>query len=248
MRKIVKNYQNPGKMLKLQNMVEFYEDWYKNLMSHSNEKDLLVTKIKDLLKGKVHNSCLEIGLGVYAYFAEKLSPLFERYIIVEKRPTNPILPKGVQILKGDWEDIEIEEEFDVILASHVIYYFSDIKVAVEKMFNKLKEGGRIYFVVNGKESDYGPVKLAFAEMIGIPYVFTYDTIHSILDGKKVREYTTQASLSFKDHEDLYDVLKLSFDMYPEEYKTNKGKVIEWLKQNVRGDKFFIDQKIIEVTK
>ncbi len=229
-------------------MVEFYEDWYKNLINHSNEKDLLVNKIKDLLKGKVDDSCLEIGLGVYAYFAENLSSLFNKYLIVEKRAVEATLPRGVHLINGDWESTKIEEKFDVILASHVIYYFKDTKAAVEKMFDSLKEGGRVYFVVNGRESDYGPIKLAFAEMISVPYVFTYDTLHKILEGRKVREYTTQASLSFVDYDELYDVLKLSFDMYPEEYKANKDNVIQWLEQNIKGDKFFIDQKIIEVTK
>jgi SAM-dependent methyltransferase len=229
-------------------MVEFHEDWYKNLISHSNEKDLLVNKIKDLLRGKIHDSCLEIGLGVYAYFAENLSPLFNRYVIVEKRSIETSVPKGVQLINSDWENIKVEGRFDVILASHVVYYFRAAETAVEKMFDALKEGGRIYFVVNGKESDYGPIKLAFAEMIGIPYVFTYDTLHKVLQGKKIREYTTQASLSFSSYEDLYETLRLSFDLYPKEYEEQKDKVLNWLKTNIKGDKFFIDQKIIEVAK
>ena len=42
----------------------------------------------------------------------------------------------------------------MIIASHVIYYFKDKKKAFEKIFSHLKEGGRDFFVVNGKE--YGP--------------------------------------------------------------------------------------------
>jgi len=229
-------------------MVEFYEEWYKNLIQHSNEKGLLVNKIRDLLKGRVHDSCLEIGLGVYAYFAQNLLDLFDRYTIIEKRKIVTDMPNGVELINSDWENVQLDSKFDVIIASHVVYYFKNMEVAVEKMLNSLKDGGRIYFVVNGKESDYGPIKLAFAEMIGVPYEFTYDALYKILKGKRVREYTTQASLSFKDHEELYNVLKLSFDMFPKEYVKNKIKVIEWLRDNIKGDKFFIDQKIIEVSK
>ncbi len=229
-------------------MVEFYEEWYKNLIRHSNEKDLLVQKISDLLKGKTHDSCLEIGLGTSAYFAEKLSSFFKEYWIVEKQPFNGLIPSHIKLIQADFESLSFDKKFDVIIASHVVYYFKDLSVAIGKMMNLLKEGGRIYFVVNGKESDYGPIKYAFGEMIHKPYVFTYEILKEKLSGLKIKEYTTQASLNFSSYEDLYETLRLSFDLFPKEYEENKEKVIAWLSSNIKGDKFFIDQKIIEVTK
>lgn len=229
-------------------MVDFYKEWYDNLVAHSNEKGLLVGKISDLLKGKTHDSCLEIGLGTSAYFSEKLSEYFNEYYIVEKNEFNEQLKSNVKLIHADFEEYILDKQFDVIIASHVVYYFRDLPQTIEKMMLSLKEGGRVYFVVNGKESDYGPVKDAFAEIINMPYVFTYDILKSELKKYKVKEYTTQASLSFVSYEDLYDTLRLSFDLYPTEYQEQKDKVIEWLKSNIKGDRFFIDQKIIEVTK
>lgn len=229
-------------------MVEFYEDWYRNLISHSNEKDLLVAKIGDLLQGKSHTSCLEIGLGIFPYFSIKLSPLFKRYMIIEKRKYSDKLPDNVELVHGDWEKVDLNEKFDVILASHVVYYFEDLEKSLEEMFSSLNDGGRVFFVVNGKESDYGPLKLAFAEMLGKKYIFTYENLLSHLKGRKVKEYTAQSSLNFSSSEELYEILKLSFDLYPKEYEQNREKIIEYLRENVKGDKFFIDQKIIEVDK
>ncbi|QQR82831.1 methyltransferase domain-containing protein [Candidatus Campbellbacteria bacterium] len=229
-------------------MVDFYKDWYNNLIAHSNEKDLLVQKISDLLKGKTHESCLEIGLGTSAYFASHLGSYFEDYQIVEKEEFNDPLPSNVHIVHGDFETTEFDKQFDVILASHVVYYFRDLPGAVEKIASLLKKGGRAYFVVNGRESDYGPIKDAFAEFINKPYTFTYDILKNSLSSYSVREYTTQASLSFSSYEDLYETLRLSFDLYPKEYEENRNNVIGWLKESVKGDKFFIDQKIIEVAK
>jgi len=103
-------------------------------------------------------------------------------------------------------------------------------------------------VVNGRESDYGPIKEAFAALINEPYVFTYDKLKDVLSGYHTREYTAQASLSFQSYEDLYEAMRLSFDLYPKQYEEQRGKIIEWLKDNVKSDKFFIDQKIIEVIK
>lgn len=228
--------------------VEFYEEWYTNLINHSNEKFLLVEKISDLLKGKIHNACLEIGLGTSAFFAENLGAQFKNYTIIEKEKFDGKLPEHIQFIEGDFEVADFEEKFDVIIASHVVYYFENLKRSIEKMLDLLNEGGRIYFVVNGRESDYGPIKNAFAGFIGQPYVFTYDILKKELEGYKTREYTTQASLHFSSYEDLYNALKLSFDLYPTEYYEQKENVVDWLKDNIQGDKFFIDQKIFEVTK
>ncbi len=229
-------------------MVDFYKDWYDDLVAHSNEKGLLVEKIADLLQGKTHESCLEIGLGTSAYFSKRLGSLFKEYWIIEKNEFDSALAPKVQLIQGNFETHQFDKKFDVVIASHVVYYFRDLPSAVNKIMTLLKPGGRAYFVVNGKESDYGPIKNAFASFIAKPYTFTYDTLKQELRGFNTKEYTTQASLSFSSYDDLYEALKLSFDLYPAEYKTNRENVIAWLKKNIAGDKFFIDQKIIEVTK
>ena len=228
-------------------VVEFHKDWYQNLVSHSNEKELLVAKIGDLVQGKPHRSCLEIGLGLSPYFAQRLTPLFQNYVIVERRGYGGKLPQGVRLLDSDWETAELSEKFDVIIASHVVYYFRDPKTAVDKMFAHLQDDGRVFFVVNGKESDYGPLKIAFSQMVDTHYVFTYDRLSELLKNRRVREYTAQSSISFDSIGELCDVLRISFDAFPQEYQTNKNKVLDYLRENIKGNKFFIDQKIIEAT-
>ena len=65
--------------------------------------------------------------------------------------------------------------------------------AIEKMLNSLNSGGRIFIIINGKSSDCGPLKLAFAKMMNSEYEFTYDNVLKFLKGKKIREYTFMES-------------------------------------------------------
>jgi len=229
-------------------MVKFNVNWYKQFIEKTNEKDLLVMKILGLLEGKPKNSCVEIGLGISPYFAEKLARLFKRYTIIEKRLFKKKMPKKVKLIPKDWEKIELKEKFDVIIASHVIYYFKNKKEAVKKMFDSLSNGGRIFFVVNGKSSDYGPLKLAFGKMVNAKYRFTYDELLKMLKNKKFKEYTLPSTMKFSSYEDLFKTLKLSFDSYPKEYEKSKNKIIDYFKENLKGKRFIIDQKIIEVVK
>ncbi len=222
--------------------------WYERFLIGTNEKDLLVSKISSLLGGKPHNSCLEVGLGISPYFAMKLSKYFKEYVIVERRLLREELPKEIKLINQDWEELKIDEKFDVIIASHVIYYFKNKKKAIDKMFDSLNKDGRIFFVVNGKESDYGPLKSEFSKLIGKKYSFTYDELVSLIGGRRYREYTLPSTLKFSSYEDLFETLRLSFDNYPKEYEKLKEKIIKYFKENFKGNNFVIDQKIIEIIK
>ncbi len=229
-------------------MVEFNIEWYRKFIESTNEKNLLVEKIADLLKGKPNKSCLEIGLGISPYFAQRLSKIFNRYIIVERRLIKEKLPKDVEMINEDWEQTKLKEKFDVIIASHILYYFKNKERMLNKMFEHLNEGGRIIFVVNGKSSDYGPLKLDFAKMINSEYKFTYDELLELLKDKKFKEYTLPSVIKFDSYDDLFETLRLSFDAYPSEYERARYNMIKHLKENIKGNKFIIDQKIIEVLK
>ena len=227
-------------------MVEFNPNWYKKFIEKSNEKNLLINKVSELLDGKPKNSCLEIGLVISPYFAKELSKLFNRYVIIEREVFNGEIPENVELIQANWEDKKIDKKFDVIVASHVIYYFRNKKKALEKMLASLNKDGRIFFVVNGSTADYGHLKLAFSKMLDIKYQFTYDELKKLLQGTNFKEYTLPSIINFKNYDELHEILKLSFDTYPKEYVKFKPKIIEYFKKNVRGKKFVIDQKIFEV--
>ena len=79
------------------------------------------------------------------------------------------------------------------------------------------------------------------------YKFTYDNLLESLKGKKIREYTLPSIIKFDSYGEIFEILRLTFDMYPKEYEKSKDKIINYLRENIKGNKFIIDQKIIEVT-
>jgi len=229
-------------------MIKFNINWYNKFIQSTNEKKLLVHKISDILIGKPHNSCLEIGLGTSPYFAQQLAKNFSKYVIVERQLTNAQLPSNVTLINNDWEKVDLDEKYDIIIASHVVYYFKDKKSAIDKILTTFNEGGRAIFVVNGKKADYGPLKLAFSKMIGSPYIFTYEVLLKILQNKEINEYTLPSEIRFSSFDELFNVLYLLFDNYPAEYQKFKGDIINYLQQHITNNKFIIEQKIIEVRK
>ena len=228
--------------------ISFNQEWYDKLISKTDEKGLLLSKFKELLSDKGYKSCLEIGMGSSPYFAEKLHVLFEDYTIIEKEKYSGTLPKNVKIIQKKWEDTKISKKYDVIIASHVVYYFDNNKEAIKKMIDSLTEKGILIIVVNGDGLDYGPLKKKFSDLIKEKYVFTYHKIKDLINNESYVEYTAPSTILFEDSEDLFNTLKLSFDAYPEEYLKLKKEIIEYFDKNIQGNEFQINQKIIVINK
>jgi 16S rRNA A1518/A1519 N6-dimethyltransferase RsmA/KsgA/DIM1 with predicted DNA glycosylase/AP lyase activity len=114
-------------------MIEFNADWYNSLIAHSDEKSLLLKKIIDLIQGKTKDKCLEIGLGTTSYFSDNLSSLFKEFDIIETNGFDGTLKENVCLIKGNFENIKLEKKYDVILASHVVYYFKNLSMSIDKL-------------------------------------------------------------------------------------------------------------------
>ena len=228
--------------------VEFVESWYERLVSRTNEKEILPEAVLSHLSEQRYGSCLEIGLGTAPIFAQRLVDRFDTYRIIEKRPLKITLPKNASFIESDWESYEGLERYDVIIASHVIYYFREKNQAIQKMFERLKPGGRIFIVVNGKDSDYGSLKEAFSRLIGQPYRFTYDEVKDILRKESYSEHSVSSAVGFQSAEDLFETLRLSFDQYPEEYEVHKPELLAYFRDHLVADRLMINQVIFEVRK
>lgn len=227
--------------------MKFYPDWYENILKNSNEKTLLAEKIALLTKQYHPKKALEVGMGTAPIFSQKLSPLVDEYWIVEREPLKVKLPEKVNYIHANFEEAFFDQNFDLILLSHVVYYFTDLNQALQKIYQMLSPNGKAYFVVNGKEKDYGRIKQAFAEISDRSFEFTYDILMKNLKGYSVVEHSIDVAVKYADYENLYESLRLFFDLFPIEYQNHRNEIVDWLRNNIEGN-FIMNQKILEVTR
>lgn len=229
-------------------MLEFYKEWYDDLVNKSNEKLILLEFVQKLIKHNKKNDFLEIGMGTTPLFANGLNKIVNNYTIIEKKKLMHQLPNNVKYIQGNFETITFIKSFDVILASHVIYYFQDLNNAIKKIIFSLKNKGIAIFIVNGKEFDYGILKNAVSKITKKPFVFTYDILINELKKFKYKEKFVDTKIFFKNYEELYNSLRLFFDLIPCEYLNNKEKIINWLSCNIKKRMFKMRQKLFIVPK
>jgi SAM-dependent methyltransferase len=232
--------------IKEKEKLKFKSEWYKQIVENSNEKTRLANFIKNTFLQQKIEALLEIGMGIEPIFSNILSEKVGRYVIIEKESVSAAIkiPPNVQIVEGDFENKQIEDNFDLIILSHVIYYFLDLESAIQRAFRLLNEKGKLIFIVNEISGDYAHTKEAFAEIAGITFTYTYDLLKHVLQHRIYEEHTVETYITFDSHANLYEYLRLFFDLFPNEYSANREKITRWLKNNINGHKFYINQKVI----
>ncbi|MCH9621996.1 MAG: hypothetical protein S4CHLAM20_14290 [Chlamydiia bacterium] len=227
----------------------FEHSWYSNLLESGNEKLLISQFIKEKFLKTNIKSFLEVGMGTKPIFASILSSSVSEYVIVEKEDRDNIqLPVNTQLITSDFEEVKLNTKFDLVLLSHVVYYFEDLEKSLQKAIGLLNENGKAIFVVNGDQNDYGPLKQAFAEITNTSCSFTYLKLKECLEDYNFEEYTLASSVKFESFEELYENLRLFFDLYPNEFNRHKREIIDWLKKNIKDNSLDMDQKFIVVQK
>ncbi|RAJ10695.1 methylase of polypeptide subunit release factors [Chitinophaga skermanii] len=225
------------------NEIVFNPQWYNNLVSRSNEKTLIINAIQKLAAMHKASSCLEIGMGTGKQFSDALAPLFDHYTIIEKYEHALTFHPNVAFIQSDWENVALTQQYDIIIASHVFYYFSDKAAAIHKMLNALTGKGILVLVLNGTGADYGKIKQFFTDLTGYPHTFAHDEFLAIPGIKEqCLTFTLPSVLHFNEPADLYQSLQLSFDHHAEAYAAHQAHITSFIADNFPGQ-FHIHQKL-----
>ncbi|NIG55586.1 methyltransferase [Chitinophaga sp. Cy-1792] len=226
----------------------FNHQWFNNFLDQSDEKPVIIDAIRKILGRSPRQACLEIGAGTQPVFSLAFLEQFQQYTIVENDNIKLKLPTGVELLRQDWEQVQLSGQYDVIIASHVCYYFKDQRKAIRKMYDALSDDGMVIVVVNGQEGDYGALKQFFYQLINKTYEPTANRLSNAVADMQPITFTVPASIHYHDYTSLFNSLALFFDQYPDEYRRHQQEIIAWLSENLRHKPFRIYQKIMVICK
>lgn len=95
-----------------------YEKDFQKFLSLTNEKEVLLEKIKEKIKERKVSSLLDIGAGD-GLLSLPLSNEVKRYLAIEESDyfTEELERKGLKVKKGSFP-LDIEDTFDMVLVSH----------------------------------------------------------------------------------------------------------------------------------
>lgn len=209
---------------------------FENFVNHSDEKEKVESTILDILNTKKPKNLLNIGSGFDNLSKSKNFPdSIDKITLVEKNTSyvQSYTETKTEVIHADFEFWQNQEKYDVILASHVLYYFKDKKLAIEKVLSHLNEGGIALFVVHEPSKDYKKIKDFVFGFYGKKYTFTYDKLVSVVNeiGCKFYESKVDCSITAKSGEELYKALRLWFEMDLNSYYEHEKEIIPLFQEN-----------------
>lgn len=127
---------------------QFYRG-FEALQSHSNEKQIYVTKFTDYIDRYSVSSLLDIGAGD-GKVAIPISNHVESYVAVERNPEYAgLLRSAGKLVVEELFPTEIEHQYDLVVMSHVISHVTGNYVKlVPPAWELVKSGGHLLIVTN----------------------------------------------------------------------------------------------------
>lgn len=210
---------------------------FENFVNHSDEKEKVESAILDILNTHRPQSLLNIGSGFDSLSTAKNFPAsVEKITLVEKNTSyvQSYTDTKTEVVHADFEYWESDKKYDVIIASHVLYYFNDKKLAIEKILSHLNPGGLALFVAHEPSKDYKKLKDFVLGFYGKKHTFTYDKLTAVLEtlGCELEQISVDCRVSAKSSEELYKVLRLWFEMDLNSYYEHEKEVMGLFPNNV----------------
>lgn len=202
---------------------------FENFVSHSDEKEKVEQSIIDILNQYKPKNLLNIGSGFNTLSQQNNFPSsIDKVTVIEKNTSyvQSYTDTKSEVIYEDFEFWETDEKFDLILASHVLYYFNDKKKAIEKMLSHLSEGGVVLFVTHSPTQDYKKLKDFIFGFHGKKYAYTYDKLVTILTDlhSSFEEVVVGCSVKAKTADELYKVVRLWFEMDLKSYYEHEKEI------------------------
>lgn len=195
---------------------------FEDFVAHSDEKQNVEKEILTLLNNLQPKKMLNIGSGFDSISkSESFPKSVEKLTFVEKNTSyiQSYTDQKIEVIQADYGTWNSSYLYDVILASHVLFYFPDKEQILKKIVSELEKGGVALFVVHNPKKDYKAVKDLIFKKHNKEYVFTYDTLIDATRALGV-EYEcidVDCQLKAKSSDELYKSMRLWFEMDLETY-------------------------------
>ncbi len=212
----------------MKTLFEFPENLFEQFVEHSDEKTKVESSILSLLNEVQPNTILNIGAGLDTLTNSVSFPKTVREITLLEKSSNyshSYNGKKVIVVNDDFEEWESGHKYDLIIVSHVLYYFRDKSKAINKMLSLLNEGGIILFVVHKPKGVYKYIKDAAFKG---NYEYSYDKLINILKnlGCHTKEIQIECSIKANNSQELCEAVKLWFEMDLNTYEQCKPEVLK----------------------
>jgi len=219
-----------------------YKESFELFLSHTDEKAVIRQMLGWEINMKSINSCLDIGGGNGLLSSTLCSK--ENIIIIEpnKNFVDNLRTQGFKCICAKWENIELDERFDLIIVAYSITYLPKKRLSelIKKMIRHLSpEGKLVILAVDEKEGSWRNVHTYFYGLINLKHQSSTVRLKKIMRtlGAKSVKFTTKVFAD--DVEQMLQILAFDFCRFGQRFKVNSNSLKSYLSQ-------FVSNGVIEL--
>ena len=126
-----------------------------NYNKHADFVSILATPVVELLKPKKDEKILDLGCGD-GTLAVEIEKAGTKVVAVDlsEDMVEKTKEKGVEAYVMSATELTFQDEFDAVFSNAVLHWVNEPKIAIQKIYNSLKDGGRFIAEFGG----YGNIK------------------------------------------------------------------------------------------
>jgi cyclopropane fatty-acyl-phospholipid synthase-like methyltransferase len=208
---------------------EIYKQSFELFLSHTNEKEVVKKILERRIDLKSVNSFLDIG-GGNGSFAHILGKQIKNVLIIEpnKKFNKDLRKRGFRCICSKWEDVHLEEKFDLILAAYVVTYFPSNMTSslINKMIRCLNKNGKLVLLaVDEKEGSWRETHSYFYDLINLKRKSTTAKLKKIMTLLDARQEKFTTKIYADNVNQMLEIITFDFYKYGDRFKNNKGNLI-----------------------
>jgi len=221
-----------------------YKRSFELFLSHTNEKKVIEQILKKTINLNRVRSVLDIGGGnglIADFFARHNLDI----LVIEpnKNFVSILRRKGFRVIETKWENTEIKENFDLIIAAYVVTNFPSYQISklLNKMLSCLNEGGYLVILaVDEQKGSWREIHTYFYDLIGLKKVSSTIELKKQMKTLNAEQKTFITKVYANNEEEMLQILSFDFYKYGEEFKRNKAKLKQYLNQFVLQGKIELE--------
>ncbi|MBU1975400.1 MAG: nodulation S family protein [Nanoarchaeota archaeon] len=132
----------------------------------SNEGDVLFERFMRHVRVTQDGSGSLLDIGAAdGTLTQRLMPYFAKIVAIDRTRDNAyaLSALGIKTHLGLWEQFETDEKFDMVIASHVLYYFGESQYIAEcqRIRDSIAPNGVAFVAVNSHDGQYADFMTRF---------------------------------------------------------------------------------------
>lgn len=212
----------------------------------TKEESAIVEQIKKTVNITSDTMVLDIGCAK-GVITKAIQPNYFHITLVDFDETES--DGSLTFIQGKWEDVTIDDQYDVVLLSHVwghFAYTNTTKQAFNKALSNTKDGGRVLLCYNSNDDFVGELINFSKESIGDIQYDVFD--ESLLKGLEYAVSTFSVPIHANSFKELADFVRVLIIAPDNVYDAKMLEMEKFLSERLDKPEFTIGQKLVVVSK